>query len=218
MTFRFIGKSLPRTEDLRLVRGLGRYTADLAPTDALRLYILRSPHAAARIRSIDAGAAQSMPGVQLVLTGDDPELLSLGVIPSKVKRKAPDGTPNFEPPYRMLAQERALFVGDAVAAVFAETLNQAKDAAEAIVIDYEALPSVTDTKRAPRSAARTLRARMQASPNRLAPYRWRSASSSRRMVRISGADIIASDSPRLERINVSGAPAGAPEKDSSARR
>ena len=75
MTFRFIGKSLPRTEDLRLVRGLGRYTADLAPPDALRLYVLRSPHAAARIRTIDTGAAQSMPGVQLVLTGDDPELL-----------------------------------------------------------------------------------------------------------------------------------------------
>ena len=71
MTFRFIGKSLPRTEDLRLVRGLGRYTADLAPSDALRLHILRSPHAAARIRAIDTAAAKAMPGVQLILTGDD---------------------------------------------------------------------------------------------------------------------------------------------------
>jgi carbon-monoxide dehydrogenase large subunit len=156
MTFRFIGKSLPRTEDLRLVRGLGRYTADLAPPDALRLYILRSPYAAARIRSIDVGAAQVLPGVQLVLTGDDPELRSLGDIPSKVKRKAPDGSPNYEPPYRMLACDRALFVGDAVAAVFAETLNQAKDAAEAIEIDYEALSSVTETRRAPEQGSAEL--------------------------------------------------------------
>ncbi len=156
MTFRFIGKSLPRTEDFRLIRGLGRYTADLAPQDALRLYILRSPHGAARIRSIDTGAAQAMPGVQLVLTGDDPELAALGSIPSKVKRKAPDGSPNFEPPYRMLAHERALFVGDAVAAVFAQTVDQAKDAAEAIEIDYEPLPTITETRRAPDSGSAQL--------------------------------------------------------------
>jgi carbon-monoxide dehydrogenase large subunit len=156
MTFRFIGKSLPRTEDFRLIRGLGRYTADLAPQDALRLYILRSPHGAARIRSIDAAAAQAMPGVQLVLTGDDPELAALGSIPSKVKRKAPDGSPNFEPPYRMLAQERALFVGDAVAAVFARSLDQAKDAAEAIEIDYEPLPTITETRLAADSGSAQL--------------------------------------------------------------
>ena len=146
MTFRFIGKSLPRTEDFRLIRGLGRYTADLAPADSLRLYILRSPHGAAHIRSIDAGPAQTMPGVQLVLTGADPELAALGSIPSKVKRKAPDGSPNFEPPYRMLARERAMFVGDAVAAVFAHTLDQARDAAEQIAVDFEPMPAITQTR------------------------------------------------------------------------
>ena len=148
MTFRFIGKSLPRTEDFRLIRGLGRYTADLAPADSLRLYMLRSPHGAAHIRSIDTGAAQTMPGVQLVLTGNDPELAALGSIPSKVKRNAPDGSPNFEPPYRMLARERALFVGDAVAAVFAHTLDQAKDAVEQIAVDFEPLPAITETRNA----------------------------------------------------------------------
>ncbi len=153
MTFRFIGKSLPRTEDFRLIRGLGRYTADLAPADSLRLYVLRSPHGAAHIRSIDIAAAQTMPGVQLVLTGDDPELAALGSIPSKVKRKAPDGSPNFEPPYRMLARERALFVGDAVAAVFAHTLDQAKDAAEQIAVDFEPLPTITETRIAADSAS-----------------------------------------------------------------
>jgi carbon-monoxide dehydrogenase large subunit len=146
MSYRFIGKSLPRTEDLRLVRGLGRYTADLAPRDALRLFVVRSPYGAARIVKIDTAAAEAMPGVQLVLTGEHPEMTALGTIQSKVKRQAPDGKPNFEPPYRILSRERALFVGDPVAAVFAETLDQAKDAAEAMEIEWEALPAVTETR------------------------------------------------------------------------
>jgi carbon-monoxide dehydrogenase large subunit len=148
MTYRFIGKSLPRTEDQRLLRGLGRYTADLAPPHALRLYVLRSPHAAARIAGIDTSAAQAMPGVRLVLTGEDAEVASLGTIQSRVKRKTVDGAPNFEPPYRALARERVLFVGDPVAAVFADTLDRAKDAAERIVVDYEPLPAVTATAEA----------------------------------------------------------------------
>jgi aerobic carbon-monoxide dehydrogenase large subunit len=148
MTFRFIGKSLPRTEDVRLVRGLGRYTADLAPPDACRLFVVRSPHAAARIVSIDARVAAALPGVRLVLTGESPEVRDLGTFTSKVKRKAPDGSPNFEPPYRSLARERAQFAGDAVAAVFADTLDQAKDAAEALRIAWDPLPAVTETARA----------------------------------------------------------------------
>ena len=148
MSYRFIGKSLPRTEDLRLVRGLGRYTADLAPRDALRLFVVRSPHGAARILSIDVTEAEKMPGVHLILTGEHPEITALGTIQSKVKRQAPDGSPNFEPPYRILSRERALYVGDPVAAVFAETLDQAKDAAEAIAIEWEALPAVTETRSA----------------------------------------------------------------------
>jgi len=148
MSYRFIGKSLPRTEDLRLVRGLGRYTADLAPRDALRLFVVRSPHGAARILSIDVTEAEKMPGVHLILTGEHPEITALGTIQSKVKRQALDGSPNFEPPYRILSRERALYVGDPVAAVFAETLDQAKDAAEAIAIEWEALPAVTETRSA----------------------------------------------------------------------
>jgi aerobic carbon-monoxide dehydrogenase large subunit len=148
MTFRFIGKSLPRSEDARLIRGLGRYTADLAPPDACRLFVVRSPHAAARIVSIDTRAAASLPGVRLVLSGESAELRDLGTFTSKVKRKAPDGSPSFEPPYRTLARERAQFAGDAVAAVFADTLEQAKDAAEALRIEWEPLPAITATKRA----------------------------------------------------------------------
>ena len=148
MSFRFIGKSLPRSEDLRLVRGLGRYTADLAPPDACRLFMVRSPHAAARIVSIDTRAAEAAPHVRLILTAESPELGELGTFTSKVRRKAPDGSANFEPPYRTLARERAQFAGDPVAAVFADTLDIAKDAAEALAIEWEPLPAITATCRA----------------------------------------------------------------------
>lgn len=153
MTYRFIGKSLPRTEDMRLLRGLGRFTADLAPADRCRLYILRSPHACAAFRITDTDAARKMPGVRLVLTGEDPEIAALGGFTSRIRRTAPDGKPNFEPPYRALSHGRAQFVGDPVAAVFADTLEQAKDAAEAIAIDWEPLPAVTATARATEDGA-----------------------------------------------------------------
>jgi carbon-monoxide dehydrogenase large subunit len=147
MSYRFIGKSLSRTEDLRLIQGLGRYTGDLVPPGHVRLHVLRSPYAAARIRGFDTKAAEQSPGVHLVLTGHDPRILALGPMPSKVKRQTPDGQPNFEPPYRALSAQ-AQFVGDGVAAVFADTLDQAKDAAEKIEIDWEPLPAVTDAARA----------------------------------------------------------------------
>jgi carbon-monoxide dehydrogenase large subunit len=153
MTYRFIGKSLPRTEDARLLRGLGRYTGDLAPPGHCRLFMVRSPHAAARILSIETKAAAQCPGVHLVLTGESPELRDLGTFTNKVKRKAPEGSPNYEPPYRALTRERAQFAGDPVAAVFADTLEQAKDAAEALQIAWEPLPAITETKRATDEAA-----------------------------------------------------------------
>jgi carbon-monoxide dehydrogenase large subunit len=154
-SWRFVGRSLPRTEDRRLLTGLGRYTADLAAADACRLVVLRSPHAAARIRGYDIAAASRMPGVRLVLTPDDPEVARLGSFTSKIRRTAPDGSPNFVPPYRSLST-RACFVGDAVAAVVADTLAQAKDAAEAIGIDWELLPSVTDLRDAVQPDAPTV--------------------------------------------------------------
>ena len=145
---RFIGKSLARSEDERLLRGLGRYVSDLPAVGHCHLYVIRSPHAAARIRRIDTAAAEAMPGVRLVLTGEDAELAGLGSFSSRVKRNAPDGSPNFEPPYRVLTRECARFVGDAVAAVYADSIDLARDAAEAIDIDWEPLPSVTDTAHA----------------------------------------------------------------------
>lgn len=140
-----LGRAVPRTEDLRLLRGRGRYTDDIALPRAAHLHVLRSPHAAARIRNIDTTAAQNAPGVVTVLTGRDAANDGLGTLRSRIVRKRPDGSPNYQPAYRILALDCVQHVGDPVAAVIAETLAQAKDAAELIAVDYEILPSVTDT-------------------------------------------------------------------------
>ncbi len=148
MSYRFIGKSLTRTEDLRFLRGRGRYTADLAPSHCCRMYMVRSPHAAARFRPIATAAAAACDGVHLVLTGEDAEVAALGPFTSRIRRVAPDGSPSYVPPYRALAREEVKFVGDPVAAIFADTLDQAKTAAEALEIAWEPLPAVTETRRA----------------------------------------------------------------------
>lgn len=140
-----IGQSLPRSEDARLLQGHGHYTDDFTFPRQAYLYVLRSPHAAASIHSIDICAASQAPGVLAVLTGADAVADGLGVIPSRVKRYRPDGSPNFEPPYRALAVDRVRHVGDAVVAVIAETIASAKDAAELITVNYEPLPAVTST-------------------------------------------------------------------------
>ena len=137
-----IGQSVPREEDPYLLRGAGRYVDDVIPPGQLRAYVLRSPHAHARIRAVDATQARAMPGVQLVLTGRDPEIRALGLQRPKTPRKRRDGSPAFASPQPLLAAERVRYIGDPVAFVVADTLNQAKDAAEAIEVDYEPLPAV----------------------------------------------------------------------------
>ena len=148
-----LGRAIPRTEDWRLLRGRGRYIDDITPPRETRLYVLRSPHAAARIRSIDVTAALKSPGVLAILTGEDMAREGFGTFASRVTRPRPDGRPNFVPPYRPLAVERVHHVGEPVAAIVAETLDQAKDAAELVEVDYEILPSVTDTAEAAKPGA-----------------------------------------------------------------
>jgi carbon-monoxide dehydrogenase large subunit len=148
-----IGRSIARSEDFRLVRGQGRFTDDLAFPGEAFLYVLRSPHAAARIRSIDVEAARKTPGVLAVLTGEDCIRDCLDVIPSRVQRHLPDGSPHVAPPYRALAVNAVHHVGDAVAAVIATSQLAAKDAAERIVVDYESLPAVTRTREASKPSA-----------------------------------------------------------------
>src|SRR5690349_21471652 len=111
-----VGRAIPRTEDWRLLRGRGRYTDDIALPRETRLYVLRSPHAAARIRSIDTARALDAPGVLTIVTGDDMRKEGFGCFASRVTRQRPDGEPNFVPPYRPLAAERVHHVGEPVGA------------------------------------------------------------------------------------------------------
>jgi carbon-monoxide dehydrogenase large subunit len=141
-----IGQSVRRVEDPRLLTGGGRYTDDTKlSAPAARAYVLRSPHAHADIKSIDTEAAKKAPGVLLVFTGADVKAAGYGDLPCLVPVTNRDGTPRGETPRPMLAQGRVRHVGDPVALVVAETLEQAKDAAELIEVDYEARPHTVGT-------------------------------------------------------------------------
>ena len=131
-----IGQAIKRKEDDPLLRGAGHYIADFAPNDALHAVMVRSPHAHARFRIIDLGKARAMPGVRLVLAGAD--VADLGPLPTPGVI-----SPDIKvPPYRILERELVRYVGDAIAFVVADTLEAAKDAAETIVVDWQALPHV----------------------------------------------------------------------------
>ena len=143
-----IGQSVPRVEDQRLLTGRGNYTDDRAVPGAAHMAVLRSPHAAATITEIDTSAARAMPGVIEVLTAGDLNADGIGGLACGVKRKQRDGSPMAEPPYPLLADGEVHLVGQAVAAVVAETRAQAMDAAEAIEVGYEASAPVTETARA----------------------------------------------------------------------
>ena len=139
------GQPVPRTEDPRLLRGEGRFGSDFALADEAHGYVLRSHHAHAEIRAIDTGAAERASGVLAVYTEKDLAADGLGTTRVKMPRKRPDGSPVYQNPHPGLARGRVRFVGDYVAYVVAETLNQAKDAAELIEVEYEPLPAVVDT-------------------------------------------------------------------------
>jgi carbon-monoxide dehydrogenase large subunit len=148
-----IGQGVTRFEDPRLLRGGGRYVDDIVLPRMAFGYVLRSPHAHARIRAIDTTAAKNAPGVLLVLTGADWKASGWGDLPVPAGQTLRDGSPMYRSPYPALAQERARWVGDYVAFVVAETYLQAADAAELIEVDYEPLRSVTSTAEATRPDA-----------------------------------------------------------------
>lgn len=135
-----IGQSLPRREDHRLLTGRGRFTANLPARDALQAVFLRSPAAHARIRSIEVEAARRMPGVAAIFTGED--MMALGMAPMPCLNPI-DGM--IAPERWALARNHVRHVGEPVALILAETEAQARDALEAIVLDIDDLPSVTDT-------------------------------------------------------------------------
>src|SRR5712671_443937 len=129
------GQPVTRKEDDALLRGAGRYVADHAPPGCLHAVVLRSPHAHARFHITDVAKARAMPGIALVLTGAD--TAALGNLPCQ--GQVPGCTIDV-PPYPILAHDEVRHVGDAIAFVVADTLDRARDAAEAIAVDWEALP------------------------------------------------------------------------------
>ncbi|MEH2589352.1 xanthine dehydrogenase family protein molybdopterin-binding subunit [Bradyrhizobium sp. AZCC 1721] len=141
MTEPLLGRSLDRLEDVRFVQGRGRYVADLASPDALHGVVVRSPHAHARITAIGTEAARRTPGVVAVLTGAELASDDIGPLPCAVT-SIPMTTPLVVPPYHALARGVVRHVGEPVAFVVAETVEAARDAAEAVVVDYEPLPPV----------------------------------------------------------------------------
>ena len=143
-----------RVEDTRLLRGDGCYTADITPLGALYGVVVRSPHAAARLVSIETKTArQAVPGVLAIYTGSNLEADGLGPIPCAVPLNNRDGTDRLDPKRPALTQHAVRYVGDPVAFVVAETIDAARDAAEAIEIEYEILPSVSGIRAATQSDA-----------------------------------------------------------------
>ena len=140
-----IGQSVSRFEDPRLLRGKGLFVDDINQPRQTYAVLVRSPHAHAIIRSIDTSAAAAADGVLAVYTGDDIVRDGLGGMKVAIPRKRPDGSPMFARPHMGLSTGRVRYVGDPVAMVVAESLAQARDAADLVDIDYDSRPSVTDT-------------------------------------------------------------------------
>jgi carbon-monoxide dehydrogenase large subunit len=148
-----IGQAVERIEDQRLLTGGGRYADDLRLDRQAYAVVLRSPHAHAEFAAIDTAAAKAAPGVLLVLTGDDVKADGLGPLKCMNPVKNLDGSDRTDTYRPILAQERVRYVGDPVALVVAETLLQARDAAELIDVDFTVLPATTDTYRSAQGGA-----------------------------------------------------------------
>src|SRR5271166_4511439 len=140
-----VGQPVTRFEDARLLTGKGRYQDDANLPGQLYAVFLRSPHAHAAIGPIDTKAAAAAPGVRAVYTGADYAADGLGMPKAAMPRKKADGSPMFAPQRPALVIDRVRYVGDPVAMIIADSLAQAKDAAELVEVDYTPLPSVTST-------------------------------------------------------------------------
>ncbi|MBR0969738.1 xanthine dehydrogenase family protein molybdopterin-binding subunit [Bradyrhizobium japonicum] len=138
------GQPVRRLEDQRLLTGKGQFIDDKPEDGALWLHVLRSPHAHAKIVSIETGAAAAMPGVTAIYTGADLVKDDIGTIPTLSIFKRPDGKPMTVPPRRLLAHEVVRYAGEAIAAVVAASRAEAQSAAEAIVVEYDVQPAVVD--------------------------------------------------------------------------
>jgi carbon-monoxide dehydrogenase large subunit len=139
-----VGQPVRRKEDDTLVRGKGKYTDDFNLPGQLHAWIVRSSHAHGLIRGIDTTAAREMPGVRGIWTGKDLEAANYGPFTCGLPLKNRDGSPLLQTNRTALMTDKVRYVGDPVAFVVADTAAQARDAAEAVELDIEALPAVTD--------------------------------------------------------------------------
>ena len=139
-----LAQPVRRVEDPRLLKGAGRYTDDIVLPGMLFGVVLRSPHAAANITKLDVSAAAALPGVAGVYTAADLKADGLGPLPCAALVQNRDGSPQAAPPHPVLADGVVRHVGDPVAFIVADTAKQARDAAEAVQVDYDVLPSATD--------------------------------------------------------------------------
>jgi carbon-monoxide dehydrogenase large subunit len=153
-----IGAAVRRTEDLRFITGRGNYLDDINLPRQVYAAFVRSPHAHAEIRRIDTAKAQSAPGVVAVFTGKDLAADKIGTLICGWVIKGKDGSPHKAPPHPALAIDKVRYVGDHVALVVADSPAAAKDGAEAVVVDYNVLPAVTDTATAHRPGQAQLHA------------------------------------------------------------
>jgi carbon-monoxide dehydrogenase large subunit len=163
-----IGQRVVRREDKRFITGKGKYTDDLKLHGMTQAQFVRSPHSHATIKSIDTSAAKAMPGVVAVLTGSELQGDKIGNLICGWMVHSKDGTPMKMGAYPAMASETVRYVGQAVAVVIAETKNQARDAAEAVVVDYAELPAVVDMREAIKDGAPQLHP--EAAGNRV--YEW----------------------------------------------
>ena len=147
-----IGESIRRKEDYRFLTGAGNYTDDINQANQTYCIFVRSPHAHANIKGIDLTKAKAMPGVVEIFTGKDIDG-KMGGLPCGWLITSTDGSPMKEPPHPVLAIGKARYVGDQVAMVIAETLEQAKNAAEAVDVDYDVLSAVVDVRDAAKGTA-----------------------------------------------------------------
>src|SRR5258708_14115223 len=143
-----IGASVVRKEDRRFISGKGRYVDDVKLVGMSYAHFVRSPHAHAKVKSIDSSAATSMPGVLAVLTGQQIVDDRVGNLICGWGITSKDGSPMKMGAWPAMAPETVRFVGQAVAVVIAESKNLARDAAEAVVVEYEELPAVADVRSA----------------------------------------------------------------------
>jgi carbon-monoxide dehydrogenase large subunit len=151
-----IGESLRRKEDYRFLTGAGQYTDDIVLANMAFAYFVRSPHAHAKIRSLDKAAALQAPGVIGILDGQDVVDAKINGLPCGWLITSTNGEPMKEPPHPILAFEKVRYVGDHVAMVVAETYEQARNAAEMVEVDYEPLPAIVDVRDAQVSGAPTV--------------------------------------------------------------